>query len=394
MTSRASYKFRFNFLEPLLKMADGLEEKDDTYSSENEENIGAQLFWKLFIQDIKAFKNLFLNLPQPFDLDFEINCERDENCLVLLSCTKPVEFLKIIAENGADLFVTTPSKKNALHIACEYGRLDVVKFLCENIDQTPFFLSETIDGHGVLHFALRAEQNREEIIKHLQLKGKLDVNQILSSGSTELIETILQRDFESAKVLFDHGADPNVGISGSYRAIHIACQQPENAKMIQLLLDHGADKDELWRHGQRPIHLAIKHRLVENVSILLNSGSQFEGRIKLHNKIYRKMSCICLMAWKCPTLVPFLLQRGANPNDIHIPTGSSVLGFVLENNGGKELVDTIIKSGANPTASHRGKSLVRYLQNLGKYVYVYNLIQITITFNTSDKICSQPGSLY
>lgn len=68
MTSRASYKFRFNFLEPFLKMADGLEEKDDTYSSENEENIGGQLFWKLFIQDIKAFKNLFLNLPQPFDL--------------------------------------------------------------------------------------------------------------------------------------------------------------------------------------------------------------------------------------------------------------------------------------------------------------------------------------
>lgn len=76
------------------------------------------------------------------------------------------------------------------------------------------------------------------------------------------------------------------------------------------------------------------------------------------------------MAWKCPTLVPLLLQRGANPNDIHIPTGSSVLGFVLENNGGKELVDAIIKSGAHPTASHRGKSLVKYLQNLGKYVYV------------------------
>lgn len=370
VTLSASYQFRFNFVEPLFKMADGLKEKDDTCNSENEENIEEQLFWKLFCQDIQAFNKLFLNLPQPFDVDFEINCERDENCLVLLSCTKPVEFLKILADNGADLFATTPSKKNALHIACEYGRLDVVKFLCENIDQTPFFLSETIEGHGVLHFALRAEQNREEIIEHLQLKGKLDVNRVLSSGSTELIETVLQRDFESANVLCDHGADPNVGISGSYKAIHIACQQPKNAKMIQLLLDHGADKDELWRYGQRPIHLAMKHNLVENVLILLNSGSQFEGRIKLHNKIYRNISCICLMAWKCPTLVPLLLQRGANPNDIHIPTGSSVLGFVLENNGGKELVDAIIKSGAHPTASHRGKSLVKYLQNLGKFVYV------------------------
>lgn len=69
-----------------------------------------------------------------FDLDFEINCERDENCLVFLLCIKLVEFLKIIVENGVDLFVMIFLKKNVLYIVCEYGWFDVVKFFCENID--------------------------------------------------------------------------------------------------------------------------------------------------------------------------------------------------------------------------------------------------------------------
>lgn len=74
------------------------------------------------------------------------------------------------------------------------------------------------------------------------------------------------------------------------------------------------------------------------------------------------------MAWKCPALVPDLLRKGANPNDIHLPTGSSVLGLVLENNGGKETIEAIIQSGANPKEKHRGESLVKCCRNLGKYI--------------------------
>lgn len=40
MMLRVLYKFWFNFFELFFKMVDGLEEKDDMYSSENEENIG------------------------------------------------------------------------------------------------------------------------------------------------------------------------------------------------------------------------------------------------------------------------------------------------------------------------------------------------------------------
>ncbi|XP_065921776.1 uncharacterized protein [Magallana gigas] len=345
-------------------MAEESESMEEKTIRENEEILEQQLYSSVLYQDITQFKELCSELPQAFDLDFFIDCDREENCLVLLSCAKPVEFLRIIAEEGANLYVTTPTGKNALHVACEYGRLDVVKFLVENIKDDSFLLAETVNGHSVIYFTLCAEQNREEILKYLKLTAKIDINRVLSNGSTELIVAVNEKKFESVKILCEYGADPNVGVYRTYRAIHIACQQPQNANTIQLLLDHGANKDEPWRNGQFPIHLAIKHRFDENVSVFLQAGAKFEGQIKLHNRKYRNISYICLMAWKCPALVPDLLRKGANPNDIHLPTGSSVLGLVLENNGGKETIEAIIQSGANPKEKHRGESLVKCCRNL------------------------------
>ena len=340
---------------------------DKCINSDQTDCLEQQLYSAVYFQDFLRFKTLLSHLPEKFDLNFVIDCVREENSLVLLSCAKPVRFIQLLTEKGANLFITTPRKKNALHIACEYGRLDVVKFLVENVRVKFDFLVESSEGRTVLHYSLRAEQNQEEIINYLKSKVKLNVNQVLSSGLTVLLETVSAGDIETTETLFRHGADPNIGMSGTYKAIHIASQQPDNAKMIQLLLDHGANKDELWRHGQRPIHLAIKHGLTDNVYSLLQAGSTFDCRVKLHNRKYRNISTVCLMAWKCPTLVPNLLNRGANPNDIHSPSGSTVLGFVLEKNETAKLIESVIRLGADPKGSHRGKPLVNYCQTLGKY---------------------------
>ena len=341
---------------------------DNCINSDQADCLEQQLYSAVFFQDFVKFEKLLSHLPGDFDVDFVIDCDREENSLVLLSCAKPVKFIQLLTERGANLFIMTPSQKNALHIACEYGRLDIVQFLVENVKDRLNFLVESLEGRTVLHYALRAEQNQEEIINYLQSKLELNINQVLSSGSTVLLDTVLAGDIETAEILCRHGADPNIGIVGTYKAIHIASQQPGNAKMIQLLLDHGANKDEIWRHGQRPIHMAMKHRLNDNVSILLKSGAKYCGKIKLQNTQFRNISTVCLMAWKCPNLVPELLNRGANPNDIHQPSGSSVLGLVLENNGSSELIKSIILHGANPTGSHREKPLVKYCQNIGKYL--------------------------
>ena len=338
---------------------------DKCINSDQAECLEQQLYSAVFFQDFVKFEKLLSHLPEEFDVDFVIDCEREENSLVLLSCAKPVKFIQLLKERGANLFITTPKKKNALHIACEYGRLDVVKFLVENVKDKLDFLVESSEGRTVLHYALRAEQNQEEIINYLKSKVKLNVNQVLSSRSTVLLETVSAGDIETTETLCRHGADPNLGISVTYKSIHIASQQPDNAKMIQLLLDHGANKDEIWRHGQRPIHLAIKHGLTDNVSSFLQAGSTFDCRVKLHNRKYRNISTVCLVAWKCPTLVPDLLNRGANPNDTHSLSGSTVLGLVLENSGNAELIESVIRLGADPKGSHRGKPVVNYCQTLG-----------------------------
>lgn len=92
-----------------------------------------------------------------FELDFIVDCDREENCLVFLFCVKLVEFFRIIVKEGVNLYVMIFIGKNVLYVVCEYGRFDVVKFFVENIKDNFFFFVEILDGYSVIYFILCVE---------------------------------------------------------------------------------------------------------------------------------------------------------------------------------------------------------------------------------------------
>lgn len=83
-----------------------------------------------------------------------------------------------------------------------------------------------------------------------------DLNRRGAQGRTLLMEVVLEKRLDLAKILLEHGADPNLADRDGATALHFAAQshQPE---LTQLLLDKGAQVDPKDAQGATPLFRAL-----------------------------------------------------------------------------------------------------------------------------------------
>lgn len=90
--------------------------------------------------------------------------------------------------------------------------------------------------------------------------------------ATALHASILRGDLSRAKLLLDHGADPNVpNYHGSY-PLHDAVDQ-NHKDAVELLLQHGARHDVKDYADYSPLHFAARSRNQEIIKLLLSAGA-------------------------------------------------------------------------------------------------------------------------
>src|SRR3989442_3434777 len=90
------------------------------------------------------------------------------------------------------------------------------------------------DGEAVYH---SPETRDNAALKLLVETGKLTAENL----ALMLIRKHDWHDYEGAKYLLEHGADPNYKRDRGWIAIHHAIARDNNLDIIDLLLDHGAD---------------------------------------------------------------------------------------------------------------------------------------------------------
>ncbi|XP_078312943.1 uncharacterized protein LOC111100329 isoform X4 [Crassostrea virginica] len=288
--------------------------------------------------------------------------------LLFLACcaSDSKEILKLLLQCGGNLRINKFEGLNLFQYACMYGNIESVKCIISACQDFSFLHEKSDDDKDALACVTesfrrgkRKNEDTRNFIQILQELGNYDINRYRRDGLTELLSAVIQEDVQLAEILCSVGADVNIGYHQSYKALQWVCEKGGFVEMIQLLLDHGANINETWRHCQRPIHLALKHGLSRQASVLLKAGANIFGHIFLQNPKYQTISTFCLVARSCPDLIPDFLTRGANPNEYHPTTGLHVLGFALEKNANRNIIASLIRAGANTDNVGLGKSAIK-----------------------------------
>jgi len=121
------------------------------------------------------------------------------------SSARPVSRAKVLAQDGADLNVT--SKVNPIPRKTRNAFNDT-----ENIEPP------TMGGSTALHFAAR--EGHMDAIRALVEAGA-NVNQVSAAdGVSTLTQAIINANFDAGKYLLDHGADPNLVSTRGLNALY------------------------------------------------------------------------------------------------------------------------------------------------------------------------------
>lgn len=157
------------------------------------------------------------------------------------------EYIRLFVENGYNIDTKAYDGETILFRQVYYERVDLV-FLLLKLGANPNIKSN-INDYGRLHHAITPlffmsikEPNEiRTIIADLLIRfGKADPNiQQDYTGLTPLMKTVFYNNIEMAKLLLEHGANPNIKDKYGNTALKYA-KEKDNTDIINLLLEYGA----------------------------------------------------------------------------------------------------------------------------------------------------------
>jgi uncharacterized protein len=198
--------------------------------------------------------------------------QRDEFLLYVLSQAKqsPLEFVRVLVDQGADVNQPTRYKTALMHAAGE-GYADVVSLLLAKGAQVNVITDE---GNALME---AAKGGHAETMKLLLAAGA-DVKAVHRTGEQVLMMAARQRSYRTPPVepntemvglLLAHGADPNVKGEWGETALMFA----NTAARVKLLVAKGADVEAKDKDGRTALMKAATRGDVGVAGALVESGA-------------------------------------------------------------------------------------------------------------------------
>lgn len=196
--------------------------------------------------------------------------------------------------------------------ACVASSSDEVRVLRElqrmNVD-------EYFESQAQIDLARATERGSTEGVSRAIGQGG-DVNKIGKQGMTPLFWALAKQNLEGFRLLLEYGANPHVVVelpdgfhAASSGAVEMASKL-QDSRYLRALLEHGADPNMIVNeeNHQTPLYLAIMHRRLDNIKVLL----EFEAEINYQDKSLQTPLMRATSA-RMYEIALFLLRAGADP---------------------------------------------------------------------------------
>jgi len=161
---------------------------------------------------------------------------------------------------------------HVLHVAAKARNEPLLRALL--MARSNLHATHPVNGRTVLHIA--AGTRWIPVVQFLiGLHAEVDTQSTI--GDSALRMAVQQNDIQSAELLCQAGADPNLANRSGCAAIHAAVSQG-NVKLAQLLVEYGADVNLADSRRWRPIHYGATGGSADVVSWLMESGADPHAR--------------------------------------------------------------------------------------------------------------------
>ncbi|XP_063392385.1 ankyrin-3-like [Cydia fagiglandana] len=259
-----------------------------------------------------------------------------------------LEATRLLLVRGCDVNARDDCGYSALHLSSEHGYTELVKLLLQSgaaVDYRPDTGEEfprTTLCDEPLRLAIR---NKHYEVARLLLEHGADPNKRYFFGA----EINLVSDPEYLELLLTFGANPDSRDRAGLTPLMKAARQRKGMEAVLLLISHGADVNAMAdaRNDYRTVlHYAVLSGNTDVVNLLVKQGA----RVNYQCPTLSKPSALDLAILKGDVpMVQLLLAAGARVNSSSSVIGSPLHVACSDNiTNRKEIVQILLESGADP----------------------------------------------
>ena len=165
-----------------------------------------------------------------------------------------------------DVNATDDSGRSATHVACKYGRKEIVACLIQSgCDAT----LKDKSGNSSLHTA--AAHGHSDVVK-LLVDANCDVEDVNGAQQTPLHIAAREGHAAFCQELLQYDIDVNCETEDEICPLHLAVSE-NRVEACKVLLQHNVDVDSGNKHNQTPLHLAVVSNSLELTTLLVQAGA-------------------------------------------------------------------------------------------------------------------------
>ncbi|XP_046579347.1 putative ankyrin repeat protein RF_0381 [Haliotis rubra] len=273
-----------------------------------------------------------------------------ETTVVTRTQNADIEVFHFLVGQGAGMSITNFAQANILHLACEGGNIQIVKFILQqNVTDVN---SRTQDGSTQCkgatikedHLHVACEGGNVDIVKYFLTRYSEDINKGGEFGWTPAMYAARHGHREVLHLLESEGADLTKENDDHDNIFYFAIlsEDPEIVKYIvkHNTVDINRENDE----GMTPVMIAADNGFKEAFHLLVSKGADLT---RVNEKRENILHHAC--RGRGMEIVEYILTRNMVEDiDTRTGTGKTPL-MIAASEGNKEVFDLLVKKGANLT---------------------------------------------